>query len=537
MTDHRQPHLQLPPSSTGIRPSLPDDSRHLIIVGSNGAGKTRFSDMMARSVPDSAFRISALNAIFDSADTDPLPHSIDALYAEAMAEEGRDSTHHSQLGRLITLLMRDELINLLDYKIEHHSDPAAELKSTRLDTVIRLWQEIFPDNKAFVHRGHLLFDRGDKAGAYGAAKLSPGEKAVIYYLGAITYAPEGAYVFVESPEIFLHPTVMQALWNRIEQLRPDCRFVYTTHDLDFAASRRHASVIWVRDFDLDAGSWLYEVLPPDKGISDEVYMSIVGARKPVLFIEGDAMRSIDSKLYPLIFPDFTVQSLGSCNKVIEATRTFNDLNSLHHMASMGIVDRDRRDAHEVEYLRRKRIMVPEVAEVENILMLEEVIRTVAAAKNRDENKVFGKVKRAIISQFRHDLHQQALLHTRHRVKQTMEYRIDGRFPNITALEQHIHALIEEINPRRLYEAFCKEFRGYVDDYDYQGILRVYNQKSMIPGSNVAGLCGLANKDEYIATILKLLRRNGPEAERLRRAIRQCFNLEEPTANVTTTATD
>ncbi len=346
----------------------------------------------------------------------------------------------------------------------------------------------------------------------------------MYYLGAITYAPGHADVFVESPEMFLHPTVMQALWNRIELLRPDCRFIYTTHDLDFAASRTAASVIWVRDFDMESHTWDYEILPPDKAVSDEIYMSIIGARKPVLFIEGDGKRSIDSRLYPLIFRDFTVQSLGSCNKVIEATRTFNDLNAFHHMASCGIVDRDRRDRKEVEYLRGKKIMVPEVAEVENILMLEEVIRTVAASRHKDEDRVFGKVRNAVISQFRHDLRQQALLHTRHRVKRTMEYRIDGKFQSINALEQHIEELVAEINPRRLYESFCREFSGYVEHGDYSGILRVYNQKSMIPASNVAALCGYSSKDEYINAIITLLRRDGAEAARLRKAIRSCFNL-------------
>jgi len=516
--------------SGGRRLEIDSSARQIIIVGSNGAGKTRFTEMMASSMSDRAFRLSALNAIFESSATDVFPHSIDSLFIHTMEGEGSAPAHKSQLGRLIALLMRDELENLLRYKFEHTTDAGVELKPTRLDSVIRLWQEIFPDNKVFLQQGTLLFNRGAGQNVYSASKLSPGEKAAIYYLGAITYAPKNAYVFVEGPEMFMHPTVMQALWNRIERLRPDCRFIYTTHDLDFAASRGSAPVVWVRDFDMVSSTWNYEVLPPDKSISDEMYMAIVGARKPVLFIEGDGRRSIDSKLYPLIFPDYTVQSLGSCNKVIEATRTFNDLNTFHNMASCGIVDRDRRDAHEVEYLRGKKIMVPEVAEVENILMLEEVIRTVASSRHKDENRVFERVKKSIIGQFKHDLRQQALLHTRHRVKRTMEYRIDGKFQNISALEHHIEALVSEINPRRLYEGFCREFSGYVESGDYSGILRVYNQKSMIPGSNVASLCGLQTKDNYIEAIINLLRRDGPEAARLRRAIRACFNLNRNAEN-------
>lgn len=62
----------------------------------------------------------------------------------------------------------------------------------------------------------------------------------------------------------------------------------------------------------------------------------------------------------------------------------------------------------------------------------------------------------------------------------MEYRIDGRFPNINKLEEHMVNLVNEINPRAMYENFCKEFHRYVVNGDYQSVLRVYNQKSMLP---------------------------------------------------------
>ena len=141
-------------------------------------------------------------------------------------------------------------------------------------------------------------------------------------------------------------------------------------------------------------------------------MTLIGARKPVLFIEGDSERSIDAKLYPLIFPDYNVRSLGSCNKVIEATRTFNDLNTLHKVESCGIVDRDRRDDAEVAYLRRKKIMVPDVAEIENLLLIEDIISAMAESRHRSADRAVQKVRRAVINMFRGDLRQQALLPAR-----------------------------------------------------------------------------------------------------------------------------
>ena len=74
--------------------------------------------------------------------------------------------------------------------------------------------------------------------------------------------------------------------------------------------------------------------------------------------------SLDIRLYSLVFPDMSVRPVGSCDKVIETTRSFNDQQAMHHLSSFGIVDRDRRTDQEVGYLRAKHIMVPDVAEME-----------------------------------------------------------------------------------------------------------------------------------------------------------------------------
>lgn len=517
--------LTLAPRTGGGAPgTIESGVDKLVVVGANGAGKTRFAAYLSDHTPG-AYRISALQALFNQSYTDMSAGSIDSQYAEAFADGINAAVGQSttQADRLTALMLRREMLLLLQHKLAGEGAPAPEAPSP-LDKLIALWQEIFPYNKILIEAGQLLIEHRVQTDRYPALRMSAGERSVLYLIGSVLMAPAGADLFIESPEMFLHPSITQSVWNRIELLRPDCRFIYVTHDLDFAASRTEAPVVWVRNFTPGENSWDYHVFPAGTPIAEEVYSTILGARKPVLFIEGDGIHSIDAKLYPLIFKEYTVKSLGSCNKVIEATRTFNDLNAFHHMDSCGIVDRDRRDAGEVGYLRGKKVMVPEVAEIENILMLEDVIRAVAASCGRNETKVFQKVKRSVIEQFRHDLRGQALLHTRHRVKRIVECRIDGRFANINMLERHLRSLPDEINAIGLYEKFCRDFRRYVESSDYPSVLRVYNQKSMLPASNVAGLCGLKDKTDYVNTILKILSREQEGAERIRRAVKRCFGL-------------
>lgn len=478
----------------------------LVIIGANGSGKTRFTDAIINSLGPKAYRMSAL----------------DALYR-------RDAEGHTPLDELLGRLMHDEMLNLINYKLALADGKNARLRNTRLDCVMELWQAVFPGNRVLIDSGKILFARGFDEPSYAAPRLSDGERAVLYYAGAVLYAPEKAAVFIDSPELFLHPTLTSALWNRLEELRADCTFCYTTHDPEFASSRNGAQTVWVRDCAPSIPAWDYDILPPQSGISPELYMTLVGGRKPVLFIEGDSEHSIDAKLYPLIFPDHTVRSLGSCNKVIEAVRTFNDLASFHKLDSTGIVDRDRRDETEVNYLRRKHIMVPDVAEIENMLLLEDVVRTMASVNGKNPSRAFGHVRKTIISLFRADLCEQAMLHTRHRVKRAMEYRVDARCRDITTLERHLRELPEEINAKGLYENFCSEFRQYETSGNYQAILRVYNQKSMLISSNVAQLCGYRNKDRYIDGIIRTLRHGGPAANAIRTAVRRTLGAGSLTA--------
>ncbi|MDE5607845.1 MAG: DUF4435 domain-containing protein [Muribaculaceae bacterium] len=499
--------LTLPRSADGKRRQLPLCTQSLVIIGANGSGKSRFATTLAKNLGERAYRIGALHGIYGA---------------------GGKIADTPDIDRLLERLRRDEMDTLLAFKLRRTADAGATLEHTPLDSLISLWREIYPNHNILLDSTQFAFTRDDSTddSPYSAGRLSDGERAVLYLIAAMLYAPAGAVVLVDSPEMFLHPTVMQSLWNRLEQLRPDCTMVYTTHDFEFASTRQGASVIWVRDYYPVNSQWDYEILPPGSPLSDEMYMSLIGARKPVLFIEGDGVRSIDSKLYPLIFKDYTVKSLGSCNKVIEATRTFNDLNTLHHMVSRGIVDRDRRDAGEVDYLRRKNILVPDVAEIENLLLLEEVVRAVASARGYNESTVARRVRQAVIKMFAAEYREQALMHTRHHVKRTVEYRIDGRFTDISQLEKHIAGLVDEIRPRRYYEDLCRQFKQYIADADYESILRVYNQKSMLPNSNVAGLVGLHNKEAYIAQIIALLKADGRPAERIRKAVTGALHLPD-----------
>lgn len=520
--------LTLPPCTGGGAPPQLPHTRLITLVGAPGAGKSRFMNALVESCGDSACLLSAVGARFPEVTSDPDAGSIDSLYRDAAAQRPYMRTDAvSQLDKLMYMIMVDEFDSLLALKMAHaarrQGKPVVHPGPTPLDRLAEIWERLFPGNRIVPSEGSLMFATSSGDDLIPISRLSEGETAVLYYVAAALYAPSGAVMFIESPSLFLHPSIVSPLWNAVEELRPDCTFVYDAVDADFVASRTQNVCVWIKSYDAELHAWDYEIVS-STSLSDQIFVDLMGTRKPVLFIEGDSQHSIDAKLYPLVFPDYTVSPLGSCNKVIETVRSFNDRKAMHHLDSHGIVDRDRRTDEEVAYLRRKNIFVPEVAEVENIFLMEEVISTMAEIRGRNPQSVVARVRKEVFKMFHEEYKAQALQHVRHRVKREVETKIDARFTCITALETHLSTLVNRLRPRDTYNQLISEFYALLEREDYAGVLRVFNHKPMLANCGVAQLLGYPTKDHYVEGVISALRRSTPASRRLRAAVKFCFGL-------------
>ncbi|MDE5585279.1 MAG: DUF4435 domain-containing protein [Muribaculaceae bacterium] len=477
-----KPILFPPDSSRSSSPDSPGRQRRpariYTLLGGNGSGKSLFLHEIARINGDDSYLVSAVSG----------------------AMPGRVT---GSLSNLMTVLSLDE-------------------EKARFHTLKVIWEETFPGNRIDIVDGKpRILNRSGKD-SIGIRSLSRGEKAALYYTASILLAPPQALILVDSPTLFLHPTAVGILWDRIERARSDCRFVYDTYDPNFSAGQTRRTAIWITDYNAAEHTWRYQIIA-DGELPDEVFLQMMGSRRPILFTEGDTSHSIDMRLYSVVFPEFTVKPLGSCDKVIESTRTMQSLRAMHRIESYGLVDRDRRSEQEVEYLRAKHILVPEVAEIENIFLSPGVVETMAEIHGRNPKKVLKAVRQEVMHKFEQMLEAQALQHTRHRMKRDVERKIDARFTCITALELHIKSLIKKLKPRETYDQLVAEFKRMVRGGDYEGVLRVFNHKPMFTGSCVAKTLGFSNVDDYVAGVISAMKRNDEYAERLRLEIRKLFS--------------
>ena len=205
--------------------------------------------------------------------------------------------------------------------------------------------------------------------------MSDGERAVFYLVGQTLVAGEDSVLVIDEPELHLHPSIMTLLWDELGAARPDCAFVFITHSLEFAAARPGAKYV-VREYQTGP-AWTIDPVPHDTGFSEEFTTLILGTRRPVLFVEGTAS-SLDRSIYHACYPDHLVLPLASCDAVIHAVASMRTNAALTRVTCHGIVDGDHRSADEIDYLHGRGVVVLPVAELENIFLLPEVSRAIAA---------------------------------------------------------------------------------------------------------------------------------------------------------------
>ena len=490
------------PTKVNVTHPIMLDTKILVVIGANGAGK------------------SSLHALFISDDESKLSASNEFARLQSMIKERLFMPRISEYEKLILQLQSEEFEAAVNFKEACKTNNEVDPPITKIDIIQAIWEKMFPHNRLIRKSGFIeLVSTGRDSNSYTAGRMSDSEKLVFYLIGAALCACPNALLVIEEPETLLHNSIKNQLWDEIEAIRPDCTFVYLTHDIDFATSRSDSKRIWIRSYDADHSVWDYELIESNESFPEEVYMEILGSRKPILFIEGTDTNSIDSKLYPFIFPDYLVKPMGGCQKVIETTKAFGQLKDFHTLDSKGIVDRDRRTQGEINYLREQHIYVPDVAEVENLLMIEDVIKTVAKRLMKDPDDVFKQVKENVVRLFQKELDSQVILHAKHQVRKKLETTVDRKITTVEQLTEHVESIRLNIHVEEIYKNIKEEFESYIETENYKSILRVYNQKGMLPQSRLCAICGISNKESYLNLILSILKENKEDAEAIRKAIK------------------
>ncbi|MEO6811689.1 MAG: DUF4435 domain-containing protein, partial [Isosphaeraceae bacterium] len=483
-------HFQLTLPSTKNHPagsSAVFTNKSIVIIGANGSGKTRLGSWIEFTSPqnEKVYRVGAQRTLkmASSVSTSSIEMAeADLLYGYVDMNSGTLGNHNHKSGyrwgnEPNTFLMNDfeKLLVYLfseDYEVSTKYRQKSKLgrtwenpPDTKLDIVKRIWEGVLPHRELIFGGGKVeVSPKGQPENKYAAGSMSDGERVAFYLIGQCLSAPKDAIIVIDEPEVHLHRIIQTALWDAIEAEREDCKFVYMTHDLDFAASKTDSKKVWLSSF--DGQNWEWQEIPDDADIPEDVLLSVLGSRKPVLFIEGEK-GSLDQILFSFLYKKFTIVPCGGCDRVLSSAASFGSMKHLHNLECKGIIDRDYRSDESVEYLRHKGTLVLNLSEVENFLLVEGVIRNVAAYLQRESeaDQLMEKVKNMVFSEMEKDRTKL--------VSSIASFKIEAllkQFDNKVIGKEEIVKSIERtsalINVTNIYEAVDAEISAILDTRNY-----------------------------------------------------------------------
>jgi hypothetical protein len=527
-------NIQLPTKKgqPNTNPSI--DFKQLVIIGANGSGKTRFGSNIEQRYNEITHRISAQKSLtmpdFVSTKSKEVAEG-EFLYGgwgASTADADWYKKHgwlHGRWGnnintfllndfeKLMVLLHTEEYEQSLDYKENGGLRP-----NTKLDRIQKIWEFVLPHRKLRKKAGVIeTFPTGQEMNTYNVSQMSDGERVIFYLVGEVVCAPQNSIIIIDEPEMHIHKSLVKSLFDSIENERTDCVFVYLTHDIDFAFTRQNATKVWAKSYEGN-DVWDYELLDEESPIPEQLYLEVLGSRKPIIFLEGEAS-SIDYELYEQVFKSYTIKPLGSCEKVIQTVKSFNEQNGFHNLNSFGIIDRDRRPQNDIVKLNAKNIWVLDVAEAENLLLEENIVKSIATHMGRNPDETFLEVKNNLIAYFNSQIESQILLHFKENLRRSFLAVTNFNTKDIDSVINEIDDLVVKIDKQKVYNVTKLEFEGVIESNDYESVLRLFNlKKALIPESKVCELTGLKNKEEYRKLVVTLLKRNDMLSETIKNAI-------------------
>lgn len=452
--------------------------RNIVLIGANGAGKSTFSRRVKKHLGDNVAIVEAQKLLrFTPKSSIPLPQQALSKLHSTQAQEKLYDGFTTDFGILINALFaRDVEHANLSRQAGRGEIPAPVAPLSELELVLDVWNSVIRHRKMDRVRALELEVRAGGA-TYALTQLSDGEKAVFFYAAHVLLAKPNSYIIIDEPETHLHAGIVAELWDRLERERPDCQFVYLTHNLEFAVSRSEAKLLWCRDYQ-HPDTWVVEQIPDIAELPKDLLLELLGARKRILFCEGDK-NGRDFKLYSILFPDYTVVPVGGHLDVLAMAKAFNKVQGLHGNSAIGIIDGDYHLPEQVESWRDDGICCLPVNEVENLLCDETLLDAARMRFLAAKPDAVQMAKDLLFEKMRNG----AEVHVIEYVTQRSNALLRGNMqPRVRSLDE-LRASLQRIATEHQVEDWAASRRRELDDAiqrrDYDRALGLYSLKGLV----------------------------------------------------------
>jgi ABC-type lipoprotein export system ATPase subunit len=492
----------------------------VVIVGANGTGKTRLATHIEKTLSLNAHRISAHRALSLNPSVPKISEHKALLglrtgHAHENAQVQHREGHRwgskgpvhllNDFDFLVQALFAEQSNKSLVTHKKVRSGDNSPAEPTKFEILIDVWERMLPHRKLHISGDDILVSVTGEEDTYSGSEMSDGERAVFYMLGQTLVAAENSLIIFDEPELHVHRSIMSKLWDELESLRPDCAFVFITHDLEFASSRVADKYV-IQQYN-SRPYWNIEKVPTDSGFDEELTTLILGSRKPILFVEGTGS-SLDIAIYRSCFTEWTIVPKGSCEEVIHSVVTMRRNASLTRINCSGIVDADDYSQEDQDYLQNLGIATLPVSEIENLIILPNVSSVIAQSEGHAGDELDEKLNDLAEAIF-------ASLNSARAVEKVVtrycKRRIDRLLKKIDLSEADtIEALAERYSQQtatldieNIAQEATLRINQAIENKDLPLLLANYDNKGLIAlaATHLKG-CSLSNFEHWLVRVLR-----------------------------------
>jgi energy-coupling factor transporter ATP-binding protein EcfA2 len=491
--------------------------RSVVIVGANGAGKSRLGAHLEQIVGTS-HRISAQRSLqftedislvdFDRAEKDLIYGHPTAGNKIGHRWQGHPvSQRLDDYDRLLRALFSQQNKIANEHLRNFYEKVEATAPDSMLRKLLKIWNDLLPHRTVVIGANDVKVkpDPADTTNsrAYSAREMSDGERVFFYLVGQALMAPADSVIIIDEPELHLHRAILDKLWDRIETERPDCSFVYITHDIDFAVGRITAEKYFVRGIRANS-RWSIEPIPINTGLPEHVVIELVGNRKPVLFTEGTA-DSFDTAIYRALYPSFKIEPVGNCDAVVHSVASFRKNGTMHSFGQVyGSIDADHRTREQITLLERKGIFILPVAEIENAFLLPSIFTVLAqelSFSKPDSEAMATRLRDEVVNRLKENLDNV--------IARCAARQLDRQLKILTVIQSGTADLIKtyeaeiaKISIVKTVENIRAEFEVAIKRSDIDSILALYDNKDLLNvASKFLGTSGPKSLIQFAARLL------------------------------------
>ena len=508
------------PGLTAEREIQLSSGKTLYALGANGVGKSALLHYLYRVHRSEARWLSATRKTwFASGGSNITPttrerqlNNLENTYALPDARWVEHNADVRQNIALFDLIQKRSFLSeqIADLVRERRCCEAREFANANEDPLTILGRLFRASNmpfEFFLDEVNLIVASKSGSDLFDISQMSDGERNALLLAAEVLTAPSDTLLLLDEPEQHLHPSIISPFINSLTSSRADCAFVISTHEVSLAMNDVNSKSLLVRGSTYSDGGvaqyWDVDELDLSNDVHEGLRKDLLGARRKVLFVEGEETGSLDKALYHVLFPDVTIIPKGSWRNVVNAVKGIRSSEALHWVNAIGIVDRDNRSSDEVQSLRCSGVYPIEVYAVESLYydrrIQEELAELRAGISGADGESRLEESRTAALGALSGHVDHLA----ERRARRTLRDEIYG---NLVAPEDPFPN--EEISicldPEDMLDSERRTITGLIDSERLDEIIKKYPIKyTGIPNRISSGL-GFIDTREYERAALQLL---------------------------------